>query len=236
MGRILYFMFLFVSSLGWITAWGQPSMDEPLTVSCTQSLKENYAIPNGALWKKEKIRQETPPSGFTTVVGWINATTVRSCADKTALIEIRRIRVIQSSDQRIVQDVSPAVNRTGFEGKLFSRTPKWFQGKESTQSIDSVQGDALVIDLNQASRMVYHGWTAPRTPVVPGSKYIVEIEARITGDARLQLGIDYWKGSASPYNGYDDNCSGTNNCEGWISKWYGDTHGQFMTFRAPQGL
>lgn len=241
MQKLAYLFLVALGIIGYGLAWGQPSAD-PLTAVCKEPLKKVYAIPNGAIWKQEKIRQETTPAGFTTVVGWINAATVRPCiADKDARIDIRRIRVIQHDMQTgretVVQDVAPADNPLGFERSLFPRVPTWFVGKgPEAQYIDHLQDGALSIDLTRAPRRIYHGWTAPRSQALPGSTYVVEIEAKISGDARLQLGIDYWRNGSDPYNGYDDHCNGTNNCEGWISKWYGDTNGEFVTFRAPRSL
>lgn len=91
-----------------------------------------------------------------------------------------------------------------------------------------------MINLKQISHNIYHGWTHPRVSLQPDKKVIVEMEVRISGEARVQLGVDYWKDITSDYNGYDPNCQVSNNCEAWIGDWYGDTNGKYITIRSPQ--
>ena len=35
------------------------------------------------------------------------------------------------------------------------------------------------------------------------------------------------------YAGWDGTCAASDNCEAWVSDWYGNTYGEFRTFRAP---
>lgn len=247
MGKILYFSILTLSVVAWASAFGQQI--DPLTAVCTVapnvSNTASGIIPNGALWKQETIRQKTAPEGFETAVGWINAATESPCVTSrtAAEIEIRSIRLIARTNgtgrETIVKEVMfEGDGASAFERALFPRVPKWFGETTGSndQAIDRVQDGIFAVDLAQASRRVYHGWTAPRSPIEPNAVYFVEVTAKITGEARLQLGVDYWRDANVPHNGYDDYCNGTNNCEAWISDWYGDTGGKFETFRAPRSL
>ena len=112
----------------------------------------------------------------------------------------------------------------------------WFgPGKGSNDfHIDQINGGSFAVDLTQASRRIYHAWTDPRTEAKPGAQYFVEVVAKISGSARLQLGVDYWRDMTADYNGYDVTCHASNNCEVWVSDWYGDTKGEFVTLRAPK--
>lgn len=247
MGKILYFSILTLSIAAWASAFGQQI--DPLTAVCrvapNVSNTVSGIIPDGAIWKQEIIRQKTAPTGFGAAVGWINAATVSPCVRKNtaAKIEIRSIRLIKrekgTGSETIAKEVTfEGTGAAAFERAIFPRVPSWFGATEGSQyrTIDSVQDGIFAIDLAQASRRVYHGWTAPRSLIEPNAVYILEVTAKITGEARLQLGMDYWRDPDAPYNGYDDHCSGTNNCEAWISDWYSDTGGEFMTFRAPRSL
>lgn len=246
MGKILYFSILALAIMAWTSAFGQ--LIDPLTVICKVApnvSSKALEIPNGAIWKNETIRQKTAPDGFGAAVGWINAATESPCVTSrtAAEIEIRSIRLIartnETGSETVVKEVTFDGNdASAFERALYPRVPKWFGETEgsSDQNIDQVKDGIFFVDLSRASRRVYHAWTAPRSLAVPNATYFVEVTAKITGEARLQLGVDYWRDSEVPYNGYDDHCNGTNNCEAWISDWYGDTRGQFVTFRAPRSL
>ncbi len=65
--------------------------------------------------------------------------------------------------------------------------------------------------------------------------YLVEMEVKITGLARLQMGIDYWRETDSVYSQFDGTCQQSNNCEGYLSRWFGPTDG-FVTIRVPDAL
>lgn len=247
MGKILYGLTLTLSIIAWVSAFGQQI--DPLAVVCEVApnvSNQAFSVPHGAIWEKETIRQKTVPEGFGAAVGWINAATELPCVTQktTAQIEIQSMKLIKhdtaTGNETVAKEVVFDGNDPGgaFERALFPRVPRWFGPVEGSQdqTIDQVKEGVFSIDLAQASRQVYHGWTAPRSPAEPNATYFFEVTAKITGAARLQMGVDYWRDPNAPYNGYDDHCNGTNNCEAWISGWYGDTEGQFVTFRAPRSL
>lgn len=201
-----------------------------------------YRVPQGAIWKAETIREADTPQGYWTAVAWVNAATALPCnvTDVPATIEIRAIRFIEqdlaTKKESIIQTVSFDQNRNGFQGGLFQRQPAWFGPGEggNAERLESYQSPALLVDLGQAPQRVYHGWTNPRTDVKPNTRHIVEAEVRITGAARFQLGVDYWRDRETDYNGYDSTCQKSANCEAWIGKWYGDTNGKWKTIRSPK--
>lgn len=199
-------------------------------------------VPVDAPWKKETFIAEADTTDYTAFVGWINAMTVLPCASEKigATVEIRSIRLIELAEDE-TESVVHTVDFGGdeltvakaFEGTLFDRTPK--EGKGTSDfHIDYIEKGSFVIDLNKASRRMYHAWTSRRVEAKPGAKYFVEADVRITGAARLQFGVDYWRDDKVDYSRYDKACHTSNNCEVWISDWYGDTKGEFVTLRAPK--
>lgn len=229
--------------LGWVLFM----LFRPLSTDCAAYPERvvNSLIPDGAIWTKETVRRVSAPTGYTAVSAWINAATVRSCIDEKeqAQIVLRAVRIIEhpidGGEEHVVKEVIFENGDAGdFEGKLFPRLPKWFgEGTGSGwQSIAAYRDHYYYIDLARASQRIFHAWTNPRLPARSDAVYIVEVEAKIIGRARLQLGVDYWRNIDAPYNGYSDDCTSANNCEGWISDWYGDSGGAFVTLRAPKAF
>ncbi|OGI21513.1 MAG: hypothetical protein A2808_00550 [Candidatus Moranbacteria bacterium RIFCSPHIGHO2_01_FULL_55_24] len=244
MGIVLRSIAMLGLTVAYASTYGQALADPVKQTICevAPNLSVNtFRVPQGAIWKDETIREKNTPGDYSAVVGWINAATVLPCAveGSKAEIEIRSIKVIEQNietgEEKTVREVSFGNDRKGFEGGLFKRLPEWFGPGEGDHAskLESLKDHALRISLEEASQNVYHGWTAPRAETTPGTRHIVEVEARIAGAARLQLGLDYWRDLEVPYNGYDEKCQASNNCEAWISEWYGDTDGEFATLRAP---
>ena len=212
----------------------------PLDVKCETSSVWPGSAPHGAIWERETIHFERVPAGYTTLVGWINAATAVPCSDESAVIprvEIRTFRIIErhaDGSERSVAEIDPR-EHDRFVGRLFPRVPEWFGETEGKSEIVLAknQADRLALDIGRAPLRVYHAWTEPRIMIDPDNQYFIEIEANITETARLQVGIDYWRDMQSDYAGWDATCSASTNCEGWVSDWYGNTYGEFQTFRAP---
>jgi len=213
----------------------------PKTIDCRTSVEWSGAAPHGAIWNEEAIHWETVPAGYTMLVGWINAATTIPCYDAstpTPRIEVRTLRIIATDvdgHDTLVQEIDPR-DQSQFIGRLFPRIPKWFgetKGKNEGEVI-ARDTDKLSLLIDQVPLRVYHAWTEPRVRVDPALRYSLEIEAKVSATARLQIGIDYWRDEQSDYNGWDQACQHSNNCEGWVSDWYGDTQGEFQIFRAPR--
>lgn len=215
----------------------------PLSIDCRQTVNWPGSAPHGAIWERETVHWDHVPDGYTTLVGWVNAATAVPCADDavvTPRIDIRRLRIIASDAtgrESVALDISP--HQTDFFiGRFFPRIPRWFgetKGEE-VAGIASTSEGQLSLDLGRAPLRVYHAWTRPRISLDPALTYRLEVEANISATARLQFGIDYWRDMESDYTGWDPTCTTSANCEGWVSDWYGDTHGTFQTLRAPTTL
>lgn len=207
-----------------------------------QTAAEGYSkelVPQGALWARQAVLREVPPKEFSYVIGWFNGATAYPCARTgvSSTIEIDHIELIESLNGRETTILSEEYfgngRLTNAEGILFTRSPKWFGDVQTEQMTSAkIQNGILIVDVAKSSDRIAHWWTK-RVPAKADARYFLSVRARISGDARLQLGADYWVSANAPYSGYHPECTGTNNCEGWISQWFGNTKGRWQTFRAP---
>lgn len=219
----------------------------PVTDRCWTEFKWGGA-PQGAQFREETIQREYQPPqkmadrGFDHLVGWVTAVTQEPCQRGflPATIEIRQYRIIERAPdglERVVQTIDFAKGDTGIlTGQLFNRLPSWYTSGISAEqpNVGRPEGGQYVIDLVPATRRIYHAWTEPRLRAKPGYRYFIEVEARISGTARLQVGIDYWKGEGSPYTGWSEGCATSTNCEAFLSDWEGNTWWRYKIFRAPK--
>lgn len=204
-----------------------------------------------AMFPQETIQREYQPAqkmannNFDHVVGMINAVTIYPCSrGREATIEIHELSIVRFDEKGTIAATVATARYDGGRGTLlidggqWKRYPEWFiSGQPLIQPKVSRQtGGTLLIDLAAVSDHIVHMWTMPRIKVEPGVRYGITAIVRVTGDARLQLGMDYWKGASSPYNGWSEGCKTSNNCEAWLSDWIGDTGGEFRLVVAPRSF
>ena len=208
---------------------------------------KRLTVPLGAQHRKEIVWRKTVPEGFGAVLGLMQVVSVAPCpleAGQEAKLAIRAIRLIErdplNNTERIVSQVTDFADKSApfrFDGMLYPRTPHWYSGG-STQPVGDMlvlDDKTLVIDLAQSPRTIYHGWTDPKVVAEPGKEYLVEMEVKIIGLARLQIGTDYWRTTTSAYNTFDSKCQKSNNCEGSLSRWFGPISGNdWQTVRVPE--
>lgn len=204
-------------------------------------------VPIGAQHKKEQIWRKTAPEGFRAVLALMQVVSVAPCpleSDQEAKLFVRAIRLIerdpQTGNETVVSEVTDFQKSKGdfrFDGELYSRIPSWYDGKAAgpVDGMIARDGKELMIDLAKAPRSIYHGWTDPKVEARPDRNYLVEMEVRIVGQARLQMGVDYWRTTASSFNVFDSNCEKSNNCEGYLSRWFGPTK-DWQTIRTPDAF
>lgn len=211
---------------------------------------KGFAVPLGAQHKEEIVWRREVPSDFHAVLGLMQAVSVAPCpmTDKDeAKVIVRAMRLIErDSKTGVEQEVSAVTDfsakrengNTVFAGKFFDRMPHWYpaDGKVSNpEDATAVAGQALVIDLKKTPTRLFHGWTEPQVEAKPGMNYLVEMEVNIVGQARLQMGIDYWRTIGAKDLGWKEDCQATNHCEGHLSRWFGPTNG-WKTIRTPDAL
>lgn len=207
---------------------------------------DNLDVPIGAQHKSEVVWRRETPDDFRAVLPLMQVVSVAPCnfrADQEAKLFMRAIRLIErdpiAGTEAIVSEVNDfsTQGRMVFTGKLFQRIPRWYEG-ESTVPLDGMitsEDRSLVIDLSKAPDYIYHGWTEPQVEAKPGKHYLVEMEVKVTGQARLQMGIDYWRSIGADDRGWNADCSKANHCEGHLSKWFGPTD-EWQTLRTPDAL
>lgn len=185
---------------------------------------------------------EMTDKGFDHLVGMLNAVTVYSCArNRPATIEIQRMEIVRFMPEG--DFITEATynfedkNSLVLKGEYWLRKPKWFEKQPDQKTVTFQRaGEIFLLDLAKAPENIAHVWTEPRVKVVPGARYGILAVVRVTGDARLQFGMDYWRGEASPYNGWSEGCATSNNCEAWLSDWIGDTKGEFKQVLVPRAF
>lgn len=181
--------------------------------------------------------------GFTHVVGMFNVVTAESCdRGERATVELRSFSIIEEDEETgetlpvatVTFGESEMHAGTQLEHRLFYREPWFTSGVPAEQPIIAAVEDSVYwLNARFVPKAIIHGWTTPRVATKPGKRYLVSVEARITGAARLQLGMDYWRGEAAAYNGWSAGCETSHNCQAWLSDWHGDTQGEFVTWQAP---
>lgn len=183
-----------------------------------------------------------PAHGFTHLVAMWNIVTARACdRGQRATVEFQSIRILAEDRATQALSVEQEIIFSNEENKekgvaeaIYKRTP-WFTGGLTSPQpkVALVHDGTYWVDAQAIPKAIIHGWTTPRIEARAGKRYLVEAVVRVTGDARLQLGMDYWQGRESDYNGWSEGCASSHNCQAWLSDWLGDTNGNFVTWRVP---
>ena len=194
-------------------------------------------VPDGAPWREARILRSMPPPGYSAGAAWLTAATTTPCLPLRAhaQIDIAALRVVgvqRDGTERIVFEADFARDGNAhLDAGLYTRYPTWFATDRHTPLAVSTVAGAWTLDLARYPYSVIHAWT-PRFAVTQGVRYVVEARVRVSGAARLQFGLDFWRDFRVTHNGFDEFCRGTNNCEAHVGPWIGDTHGAFMTVRS----
>lgn len=207
--------------------------------------KGTAMFPQEIIQREYQSAQQMADNGFDHLVGMINVATIYPCSrGKTASVEIQEFSIVRwdKENQKLVTEATARYDggksTYALTGGQWKRQPEWFisgQPLLAPQVAHPTDG-VLSIDLALVPENIFHAWTEPRLKAVPGARYGIIAIVRVTGDARLQLGMDYWKGSSSNDNGWSEGCRSSNNCEAWLSDWVGDTKGKFQLVVAPRSL
>ena len=215
------------------------------TVSITASNASVAVVPEDACHPKPVtgVFANSPPAGWKAVIGWAQAMTLKSdhSASEPASIEIQDFDLMEvdsSGDFKPAggalesYDVPRSPIGTG-EGALFTRSPPCQPGASGVTIEDSAVSNGLLrIDLERTPRQYAHWW-GNKVDLVPGKRYWIKATIRVSGKAAIQFGLDWWRDKVVLYNKWDPNCEESNNCEAWVSDWFGDTGGVFVTKTVP---
>ena len=188
-------------------------------------------IPFGAPHPINKVFYENPVGSNTFVHPWFQAATCFNISNN-GYVEIEYAKVIQMDNlgittilQSIDYDESGSLNDT--EGRLYLRNFEdndffFFENEWTNMSNSNQNGGVLRIDVGEFPDYVSHWWVERFMGNV-NYKYFVEVKMKIVGDIGVQIGCDY-------YQNMNDN-EGV--LEAWVSDWYGNTNGEFITVTIP---
>lgn len=202
---------------------------------------ESSTVPQGAIWTAESVNRPTAPSRYEAVVGFALTVTLDPSSYDQALVEVDYMRLIEKDPTSGVETVvareeyndEPRALEAN-EGGLYIRIPKWFPPGDSHTPVANaeIRNGLLTIDVAKTPDKIVHWWTN-RATAQPDHRYYVEMKVRVTGQAAVQLGSDWWRDLTIGYNHYDSTCDTSNNCEAWASDWIVDTKGSFVVKKVP---
>lgn len=220
---------------------------QSLTRPCSSTLPD-VTIPPDAVHPVEVIQPEYQPPqrmanlGFDHVVATVNVVTTYPCSRGIgSMVEIQYLHLIRYDPLTRVRTIEQTV-RAGtantLVGGTWYREPVWFQGGQPDPQpwLTWNNNGNFAVSVESAPLGVYHWWSHPRIRMLAGYPYFIEARIRVIGDTRVQLGLDYWRGAATVYNGYSDGCVNSNNCEAYQGPWIGPTNGKFVTVTTPMTL
>lgn len=184
------------------------------------STNNSIYAPSESPHKIAYFRYEVPPSGFTAVLGWMQAIDIEGnglhC--KVEVDWMRIHAVVYDIDIILYEDTFdnhiPAMDYFG----LYNRNP-WFDGDRLADMPFTIENGNLVVEPSLHPQRVFHWWNTSRSLVLEGTSWIwFEARIRVTGGAGVQAGIDYWKDLDAPYAGPE-----VNNTEAGVSDWFGNS-------------
>jgi hypothetical protein len=105
---------------------------------------------------------------------------------------------------------------------------RWYPPGNKSKALEAKEAMVAngLLSLNLAGDLLAHFWMNDqgRYPRSTANKYYIEVRLRISGDAAIQFGADYYLTPASDW---------PDNIEAWHSAWLGNTNGEFITRRYP---
>lgn len=181
-------------------------------VSQSSSIAPPEAIPQHAEFKRG-----LPPAGWTSGVAWVVAVHDTRAAG-TSSLEVDWVRFYCTvAGQETQISGESATNGTGVDGGgLYTRNP-WFGNNDAhtTMSVN-FSSDIAVLPLSTIPDKVWHFWGSRVIIPSNASRCFAAARVRLTGNALVQLGLDFWKDQNIGWCGLDQ-C----NTEGSTSDWYG---------------
>ena len=187
-----------------------------LSVAFAQQSNSNR-VPDQVRFKSGYINPVAKPSDFSSAMLWGIA-----IAD-TRVHEWQNARVeIASTELSCMVDGKSVVlnsDQGDVRGGLYIRNP-WFgehNGSEPMSIEHDPVGRVAILRVGQKPDRIWHFWAASPRARIPEGKLegcTVKMKAKISTGALLQIGMDYWKDTHSPFG------AGRNNHEAGASNWY----------------
>jgi hypothetical protein len=195
--------------------------------SSTKSLTKTYldSVPDGAKAIYDDYAADPSnstseyrlPSGWTSSTPWMQAVANPNLGN-SGKVEIDYLYLVEDNSDQTSTDIATDdyESWSSSNGGLFVTSPTWFATNDQSPMEANVANGVMSFDPNMAPGNVWHWWTPMRGTIVPGATSIFLLaKIRITGNACVQAGIDWWATQDASWNGYN-----VNNKQACVSKWY----------------
>ncbi len=174
----------------------------------------------------EYCRLTLPPAGFSAALPWMQ-TLHNGGENDSSMVEVDYLKItvrggLSDGDVLFEDDYSTDLTLTGYDhGGTYLRYP-FFYDEETyhwAMPAEIFGGNLIVQPDGSYWNRAFHWWTSSRATVPGDAEYLeAECRFRITGDACVQLGIDFWRDLTAGYAGLD-----VNNTEAGVSDFYFNT-------------
>lgn len=162
----------------------------------------------------------SPPSGYTAVIGWVNATIGTGGA--AGSVKVNNLKLWQKVNgtstlvaSKIVCSTCTDPNDRVWGYSLHKdqwQDPLAWWGKSNEGTKFFIDGESVIIPVSNIPDDVYHFWHAvwPRpTAISQRATYYITADVLVEGDAMVQIGIDYCPTTTTG-----------NSLEAAVSNWY----------------
>lgn len=173
-------------------------------------------IPPEVKFKSRYVNPSPRPAKFGAAMLWgIAIADARIPGSEHATVEVAHTQLTCRIDGK---DVVLNDDRGGVRGGLYRRQP-WF-GTDAHGPMPikhSPDQSSVILEVGKKPDRVWHFWAASPRRMIPAGKLdgcTVQVRARVSEGALLQVGFDYWRDSNVGYR------SGGNNHEAGASDWY----------------
>lgn len=159
----------------------------------------------------QSVTYPSPPAGFGSVIGWLNAVNVYGQSGSVRVKALRLYGIDSDGNQHLVTEGVENNDQVQGYSLLLSDWQSGNWPKYPTPSIFTVSDGVVDIPTSGKNQnLLFHAWNAawPRSTANPSWKYFVEAEVLPIDGGMIQVGLDYW----TTIN------SGTN-IEGAVSSW-----------------
>lgn len=156
-------------------------------------------------------RYKTPPEGFNAALPWMHAFHTGG-ESSTSTVEIDYLRLYaqttEGSEILLSDEYDTHMPLSGYDhGSTYNRYPFFFNEETDNWAMPAqIMNGSLIITPHSHRERAFHWWSSSRVEIPHNTDYLViESRVRITGDAIVQIGLDYWKDLSAPYEGLDIN-------------------------------
>ena len=181
-------------------------------------VRNDARVPDDVGWKGGYVNVVPPPWQFHSVLLWgIAIADTRVAGYESARVEIASVRLSCRVDGK---DITLNDDSGSLRGGLYLRHPWFARGNfhDTMPFAYHSNHDIVILHVGERTDRVWHFWPPSPRPTIPPGKFEgcrVNVRARISSGALLQVGMDYWRDSKVPWAGSDGN-----NHEAGASNWY----------------